>query len=88
MSDKILSNPIAVRHLAQRLRRRLAQGYPVGSRFLQILNAMSDHDLTRRYIYFEKFRGSVRVDRPDNISSLGKKLRKLLNSEEACDGSN
>lgn len=82
MSDKILSNPIAVRHLAQRLRQRLGQGYQPGSRFLAVLASLDDAALVRRYLRHEK--PLARVHRkPNDILSLRDGLRTLLNCEEA-----
>jgi hypothetical protein len=81
MSDKILSNPIAVRHLATRLRQRLAQGYPEGSRFLIILSGLDDTAIVKRYLSHEK--PLARVHRkPNDILSLRDGLRTLLNGQE------
>lgn len=80
MSDKILSNPIAVRHLATRLRQRLAQGYPEGSRFLILLSALDDLTIVKKYLRHEK--PSVRVHRkPNDILSLRDGLKNLLNGQ-------
>jgi hypothetical protein len=50
MSDKILQNPMAVKHLAQRLRQQLSEGYSAGSRFREVLAKLSDEDLVRQYL--------------------------------------
>jgi hypothetical protein len=80
MSDKILSNPIAVRHLAQRLRQRLGQGYPEGSRFLTLLSTLDDTALVKKYLRHEK--PLVRIHRkPNDILSLRDGLKNLLNGQ-------
>jgi hypothetical protein len=80
MNDKILSNPIAVRHLAQRLRQRLSQGYPEGSRFLTLLSALDDLTIVKKYLRHEK--PLIRVHRkPNDILSLRDGLKTLLNGQ-------
>lgn len=80
MSDKILSNPIAVRHLAQRLRQRLGQGYPEGSRFLIVLASLSDREVCVRYLRHEKPLAKVHP-KPNDILSLRDGLKNLLNGQ-------
>ncbi len=82
MNDRILQNPLSVKHLATRLRQRLAQGYPEGSRFLTLLSSLDDIALVKKYLRHEK--PMARVHRkPNDILSLRDGLKNLLNGEES-----
>jgi hypothetical protein len=70
MNNKILQNPMAVKHLAQRLRQKLSEGYAQESRFLKVLATLSDETLVEKYLCHEH-----------HASQIVREFRKLLHAQ-------